>query len=163
MKCLNLKDITKSALWTVSTVKGGYEISQMLDGKKDTFWQSDSIPPHWISAQFSKQTYITKISFYLSIQNDETYSPSEFIISIGNDPSALVEYKKIEPKVSQGRFDINLNVSTIFLRISITKNHQGGRDTRIRMVQLFGTPYSPCIDSSVCFISPEATQFLSIR
>ena len=52
MKSISYRDITKSALWSVSTVKGGYDISSMFDNKTDTFWQSDAVPPHWICAQF---------------------------------------------------------------------------------------------------------------
>jgi anaphase-promoting complex subunit 10 len=157
------REITRSALWTVSSVKGGYEISSMFDGKTDTFWQSDSLPPHWITAQFPKQTLLSKLSLYLSIQQDETYTPVELIVYIGNDPTSLTEFRKEEPTQYQGWIDIELNVPTIFLKVSITKNHQGGRDSRIRQIRLFGAPYSPCIDTSVCFIAPELTQYLSIR
>jgi hypothetical protein len=47
------REITKSALWTVSTVKGGSAISLMFNRSEEDFWQNDAIPPHWISAQFS--------------------------------------------------------------------------------------------------------------
>jgi anaphase-promoting complex subunit 10 len=160
---LTYQEITRSALWTVSTVKGGYEISSMFDGRTDTFWQSDSLPPHWIGAQFSKQTFLSKLLLYLSIQQDETYTPVEFVIYVGNDPTTLVEFRKDEPIQHQGWIEIELNISTIFLKVAITKNHQGGRDSRVRKIRLFGAPYSPCIDSSVCLVSPELTQYLSIR
>ena len=163
MKSLSYRDITKSALWTVSTVKGGYDISSMFDNKTDTFWQSDAVPPHWICAQFSKQTTLSKLSLYLSIQLDDTYTPTEVVVHVGTDPMNLTEFKREQLVHFQGWVDIELNVSTIFLKISLTKNHQGGRDSRIRQIKLLGAPYSPCIDSSVCFLSPEVTKFLSIR
>jgi anaphase-promoting complex subunit 10 len=157
------RDVTKSAVWTVSTVKGGYAIGSMFDGKLDTFWQSDAIPPHWIGAQFSKETFLSKLSIYLAIQQDETYTPVELTIHIGDDPSALVEYRRIEPAILQGWLEIELDVCTIFLKISVLKNRQGGRDSRIRQIRLYGAPYSPCIDPTVCFLSPELTQYLCVR
>ena len=160
---MNYRDITKSALWTVSTVKGGYDISLMFDNDTETFWQSDSVPPHWIAAQFSRKTFLSKIQIYLAIQPDDTYTPIEMMIYTGDDPATLTELKKEEPEQFQGWIDIDLNVSTIFLKISLVKNYRAGKDSRIRQIKLYGAPYSPCIDSSVCFLSPELTQYLSIR
>jgi anaphase-promoting complex subunit 10 len=157
------REITKSALWTVSTVKGGYAISSMFNRSEEDFWQSDAIPPHWISAQFSEQTFLSRLSVFLAVNKDDTYTPVELVIYIGNDPTALAEFKTAEPSRLQGWVDIDLNVSTIFLKIAVTKNHQGGRDSRIRQIRLFGAPYSPCIDPRVYFFSPEVTQYLSIR
>jgi anaphase-promoting complex subunit 10 len=160
---ISYKDITKSALWTVSTVKGGYAIGSMFDGNLDTFWQSDAIPPHWIGAQFSKETYVSKLTIFLSIQHDDTYTPIEMVVHVGHDPTVLTEYRRLQPGVLQGWFEIDLSVSTIFLKISILKNQHEGRDSRIRQMRLFGAPYSPCIDPTVCFLSPELTQYLCIR
>jgi anaphase-promoting complex subunit 10 len=157
------REITKSALWTVSTVKGGYAISSMFNRSEDDFWQSDAIPPHWIGAQFSAQTFLSKLSVFLAVDRDDTYTPVELVIYIGNDPTSLAEFKTAEPSKLQGWVDVDLNVSTIFLKVAITKNHQGGRDSRIRQIRLFGPPYSPCIDPRVYFFSPEVTQYLSIR
>jgi anaphase-promoting complex subunit 10 len=157
------REITKSAVWTVSTVKGGYAISSMFDRSLKTFWQSDAVPPHWIGAQFSKQTFLSKLSIYLSVDPDDTYTAVELVIYIGSDPTSLTEFKMAEPARLQGWLDIELNVPTIFLRVCITKNHQGGRDSRIRQIRLFGAPYSPCIDPTVYFFSSEVTQYLSIR
>jgi anaphase-promoting complex subunit 10 len=160
---VSYREITKSALWTVSTVKGGYTISSMFDRRLDTFWQTDAIPPHWICAQFSKQTFVSRLSIFLAIQQDETYTPVELVIYVGNDPTSLTEMRTEEPPHLHGWNEIELSISTIFLKIAITKNHQGGRDSRIRQVKLFGAPYSPCIDPSVCFFSPDVVQYLSIR
>jgi len=156
-------DVTKSALWTVSSVKGGYEISSMFDGKKDTFWQSDALPPHFLCAQFSKRTYISKVSIFLSIQNDETYTPTEIAVHIGEDPSRLTCFLKEELGQLQGWIDINIETPTIFFKIEITKNHQGGRDSRIRLIKLWGSPRSSSVDSNLFFISPDVTKYLTIR
>ena len=163
MNLNNFRDISKSALWTVSSTKGGYEISSIFDGKKDTFWQSDSVPPHFICAQFSKKTYISKLSIYLSIQNDETYTPSEILIFIGDDPTRLIEFSKEDISQFQGWAEINLEISTIFLKIEITKNHQGGRDSRIRLIKLLGGPNYSLIDKNLIFIHPNSTKYLTIR
>ncbi|EAY18648.1 hypothetical protein TVAG_062530 [Trichomonas vaginalis G3] len=158
----NLHDITKKALWNVSTTKGGYEISAMFDGSNETFWQSDSVPPHYIIAQFSKKTYISKLSMYISIQNDETYTPVEVACYIGSDPNLMQQYSREELSILQGWVDIPLGISTIFLKIEITKNHQGGKDSRIRQIKLWGLPQSLTFDTS-CFVTSNATQFLTIR
>lgn len=160
---MDFRDVTRAALWSVSTVKGGYEIFSMFDGKTDTFWQSDAAPPHWFSAEFPRQTFLSKISIYLAIQPDDTYTPIELEISVATDPAVRTCIKTEEPKQLQGWVDIELNVSTIFLRVTLNKNYRGGKDSRIRQVKLYGAPYSPCVDSSVCFLSPEITQYLSIR
>ena len=160
---IKYQDLTKSALWTVSSIKGGYEIGSMFYGKKDTFWQSDSQPPHHITVQLSKKTYITKISLYISIKNDETYTPSEIKTFIGSSPDCLVEYSSEEISSMKGWTDINLDVSTIFLKIEICKNHQGGRDSRIRQIKLWGAPQNLSIDNSYYFSTLNATKFLTIR
>ena len=161
----NLQDITKSALWSVSTTKAGYEIGAMFDGHSDTFWQSDSIPPHFIMAQFPKKTYLTKLSLHINIQLDETYTPVEIILHVGDDPNILTELRKeaISLENQSAWIDIPLDVSTIFLKIEISKNLQGGKDTRIRQIKLWGGPQSYCVDSSVFFVTPNATQFLTLR
>ena len=126
---MNYRDITKSALWTVSTVKGGYDISLMFDNQTDTFWQSDSVPPHWIGAQFSKKTFLSKVSIYLAMQPDDTYTPIEMAIYTGDDPTTLTELKKEEPQQFQGWVDIELNTSTIFLKVMLLKNYRAGKDS----------------------------------
>jgi hypothetical protein len=150
------REITKSALWTVSTVKGGYAISSMFNRSQEDFWQSDAIPPHWIGAQFSEQMFISKPSIFLAVDKNNTYTPVELVIPIGNDPTSLTEFKIAEPSRLQGWVDIDLNVSTIFLKVFVTKNHQGVRDSCTRQARLLGAPYSPCIDSRVYFFSPKS-------
>ena len=161
----NLQEITKTALWSVSTTKAGYEIGAMFDGRSDTFWQSDSIPPHYILAQFPKKTYLTKLSLNINIQIDETYTPVEIVLYVGDDPNILTELKKesISPENQSTWTDITLDVSAIYLKIEISKNLQGGKDSRIRQIKLWGNPQSYCIDSSVFFVTPNATQFLTLR
>lgn len=160
---MTYRELTKSGTWSVSTVKNGYPISAMFDDKIETYWQSDSFPPHAIIVQFVKSTFIRKINIFCAVQTDDTFSPSELIIQTGNDPTAMVELKKVELCMKQGWDEIEVGVSTLFLKIIISKNFKGGKDCRIRQLKLFGAPYSPCIDSSVCFISPNATQYLAIR
>jgi anaphase-promoting complex subunit 10 len=91
------REITRSALWTVSTVKGGSAISSMFNRSEEDFWQSDAIQPHWISAQFSEQTFLSRLSVFLVVDRDDTYTPVELVIYIGNDPTALAEFKTAEP------------------------------------------------------------------
>jgi hypothetical protein len=85
------------------------------------------------------------------------------VIYIGNDPTTLAEFKTAEPSRLQGWVEIDLNVSTVFLKVAVTTNHQRGRDSRIRQIRFFGAPYSRSIDPRMYFFSPEVTQYLSIR
>jgi anaphase-promoting complex subunit 10 len=61
----------------------------MFDRRLDTFWQTDAIPPHWICAHFSKQTFLSRLSIFLAIQQDETYTPAELVLYLGNDPTSF--------------------------------------------------------------------------
>ena len=160
---MNYKDLTKAGSWMVSTEKSGYPISAMFDRKMETYWQSDSFPPHTISVQFSKSTFISKLAIFCAVKMDDTFAPLEIIIQTGNDPIAMVELKKEELLTNHGWDEIEIGVEAIFLNIIISKNYKGGKDCRIRQIKLYGAPYSSCVDPSVCFVSPSASQYLSIR
>ncbi|PVU92154.1 hypothetical protein BB561_003990 [Smittium simulii] len=55
-------DISENALWAVSSYKQGYPLANMRDSDEETFWQSEGILPHFITAEF---TSIVKISVML--------------------------------------------------------------------------------------------------
>jgi hypothetical protein len=42
------KEITQSTIYSSSTIKSGYEIKNLFDYSQITFWQSDSLIPHYI-------------------------------------------------------------------------------------------------------------------
>lgn len=160
------RDVTKCGHWTTSSAKSGYACSNMLDSGIDTFWQSDAVPPHWITAQFSKRTFLSKLEIFFSIDEDESYSPNDLVIKIGDDPAHLTEFKQISSENFGGSgfwFATELGVSTTFIRVEIVRNRNDGKDVRVRGIRLFGSPYSPSLDSTVSFISPEITKYMSIR
>lgn len=163
---MNFRDITKTGVWTVSSAKSGFDAANLFDGKPDTVWQSDSHPPHWISVEFPRQTFISKVAFYLSRDQDDSYTPIELVVSIGNGPEIKKEVKRHEwtdPRLLNGWMEVELNLTSMFIRFEIHKNFRSGKDSRVRGVRVYGAPQSPCIDNSIAFVSPEIFQYLSIR
>ena len=134
-----LREITRLAIWKVSSVKSGYPISHLFDNDISTFWQTDSTPPHTVWGQFPKQTFIARVSIYVSLRDDETYTPLEFQIHVGSGPNQMEELKVVQMSIYYGWVHIDVNASTVFLGISVTKNHDGGKDTHIRQIKVFGT------------------------
>ena len=157
------KDVTKSALWEVSSNKPGYEISMLFDGKFDTFWQSDSNPPHAIEARFEKKTYIKEVKLYILLDNDESYTPEEITVYTGDDMKLLTKLKTEKLTKSKGWASISINTSTIFLRLEVSRNHAAGRDTRVRQIHLIGMPQVLSLDPRNYFHSVEATKYLTVR
>lgn len=163
---MNCREITKTGVWTVSSVKSGFDVVNLFDGKPDTVWQSDSHPPHWISVEFPRQTFVSKVAFYLSRDQDDSYTPIELAVFAGNSPEVKQEIKKHEwtdPRALNGWTEVDVNETSVFFRFVIKKNYRSGKDSRVRGVRIYGAPQSPCIDNSVAFISPEIFQYLSIR
>lgn len=157
------KDVTKSALWEVSSNKPGYEISKLFDGDTGTFWQSDSNPPHAIEARFEKKTYIKEVQLFISLDSDESYTPEEVTVYIGDDMKLLTKLKTEKLSKSKGWVPISINTSTIFLRLEVSRNHAAGRDTRVRQIHLIGMPQVLSLDPRNYFHSVEATKYLTIR
>ena len=81
----NLRDLTSMAVWMVSTAKPGNGIEQILDGDRQTYWQSDGPQPHYISAQFVSKLKISEIHIYLRLEVDESYTPSVISVRAGSN------------------------------------------------------------------------------
>ena len=47
-----LPDIGHDAIWSVSSCKREFPISNLRDNNVDTYWQSDGNQPHTITCQF---------------------------------------------------------------------------------------------------------------
>lgn len=158
-----IRELTKGAIWTVSSSKNGYEITNMFDGSMETCWQSDSTTPHWICAQFSRKTYVSAVMIYLCIHQDETYTPVKLVVQIGDEPLLMEDVLEVEPAVCTGWVRIPVDRSGMFIRITIMKNYMDGRDSRIRQLKLMGGPMVPSEDENFMTTEPEILRFLSLR
>lgn len=80
-----LRDLTKSAVWSVSTAKAGNGAEQLLDESPETYWQSDGVQPHTITAQFSAKRRVKEVLLYLNFQTDESYTPAAISVRAGSN------------------------------------------------------------------------------
>ena len=155
------------ASWTLSSAKPGNGIEQLLDQNSDTFWQSDGGQPHTITIQFFKKTKICDLWLLLNYRSDESYTPQQVSIRIGNGYYDLQEIQVVDLREPEGYVRIPLAlpplegervlqrqecasirdksfggafdyIRTFVLQIAVISNHQNGRDTHIRGVRLFG-------------------------
>lgn len=80
-----LRDLTSSAVWSVSTAKAGNGVDQLLDGSPSTYWQSDGVQPHTINAQFSAKRKLKEVLLYLNYSTDESYTPATVSVLAGSN------------------------------------------------------------------------------
>lgn len=79
------RDLTHQAVWTVSTAKPGNGVDQLLDANPKTYWQSDGLQPHTITAHFASKVKISEIQLYLNFEADESYTPDFVSIQAGSN------------------------------------------------------------------------------
>jgi anaphase-promoting complex subunit 10 len=156
-----------AASWTLSSAKPGNGVEQLLDHNNDTFWQSDGAQPHTITIQFFKKTKICDLWLLFNYRADESYTPQQVSIRIGNGYYDLQEIQVVDLREPDGYIRIPLAlpplegeralqrqecasirdksfggafdyIRTFVLQIAVIANHQNGRDTHIRGVRLFG-------------------------
>lgn len=156
-----------SASWSLSSAKPGNGIEQLLDSNPDTFWQSDGTQPHAITVQFFKKTKLTDVWLLFNYKADESYTPLQLSIRIGNGYYDLQEIQVIDLHEPQGWVRIPLAlppmegprilfkqdsasirdrsfggaidfIRTFVIQVTIISNHQNGRDTHIRGFKLYG-------------------------
>ncbi|PXF48752.1 Anaphase-promoting complex subunit 10 [Gracilariopsis chorda] len=80
-----MRDLTNQAVWTVSTAKPGNGVEQLLDGNPKTYWQSDGLQPHTITAHFSSKVKISEIQLHLNFEADESYTPAFVSVQAGSN------------------------------------------------------------------------------
>ena len=156
------RDITQEAVWSVSSSQNGFGIENLFDGSKETFWQTDALLPHQIIGVFSRQTYISRLEFLVN-QIDDNYVPLECEISIGSGPSCMQSLGIFVFNSSIGWNIFYIEKETVAILITIQKNKNDGRNSRIRLFNCRGHLNTPCIDKSIAFKSVELTRHLTIR
>mmetsp|Transcript_3150 Transcript_3150/g.5535 ORF Transcript_3150/g.5535 Transcript_3150/m.5535 type:complete len:263 (+) Transcript_3150:51-839(+) len=152
------RDVSKQAIWIVSSSKAGNGIPALFDGKPETFWQSDGTQPHTITAFFYPRASLSRLQIYVDSSADESYTPHTLAVKCGTGLHDLVE---VGPLISleenpQGWCDLPLCHASIedplnldgnsrvktkkvhVLQIVIVSNHQSGRDSHLRGVRALG-------------------------
>eukprot|EP00929_Paragymnodinium_shiwhaense_P113367 TRINITY_DN81647_c0_g1_i1.p1 TRINITY_DN81647_c0_g1~~TRINITY_DN81647_c0_g1_i1.p1 ORF type:complete len:197 (-),score=27.41 TRINITY_DN81647_c0_g1_i1:139-729(-) len=158
------REIGEEAAWSVSSAKPGNGVEQLRDDNSDTYWQSDGPQPHLINIQFQRKVRVSELKLYTSYKIDESYTPSCISVRIGTAHHDLQEVQIVELKEPDGWISVALArsrtegapadptcvlrdpemggavdfVRTHFIQLAVLSNHQNGRDTHIRQIQVFG-------------------------
>lgn len=161
------KDVGPLAIWSVSSAKPGNGVDLLVDGKSDTFWQSDGAQPHLITLQFQHSVQLSRVAIQTDFRMDESYTPQRIAVRVGTRSSDLRTVRTEEVHEPQGWINIPLGgpmvddrdrdglvrsrgdssgrqgegelcTSGKLLQIGVLSNHQNGRDTHVRQVRVFG-------------------------
>ncbi|CAK3857349.1 anaphase-promoting complex subunit 10-like [Lecanosticta acicola] len=159
-----LKEISSLASWTVSTAKPGNGVAALRSPDTNLFWQSDGPQPHLLSIHFFKLVSIVHMRIFLDFANDESYTPTKIQFLAGMGVHDILEFAEMCFEQPTGWIDVDFsNVGPIedefdefdengpreidwskrpllrafLVQIRILENHQNGKDTHLRAVQLF--------------------------
>ncbi|XP_075242703.1 anaphase-promoting complex subunit 10-like [Convolutriloba macropyga] len=146
-----IREVGNHAVWSLSSCKSGFGVGQLRDGLTSTYWQSDGPQPHVINIQFLQKTQLHCIMLYADYKQDESYTPKEVTIKVGNNFHDLSVVEKLVLDDPSGWIATLLTdkndrpIKTFMVQISVEGNHQNGRDTHVRQVKVF----SPCSHNSL--------------
>ena len=158
-----LKEISSLASWTVSTAKPGNGVAALRSPDTTQFWQSDGPQPHLLSIHFFKLVSIVHMRIYLDFESDESYTPTKIQFLAGMGVHDIQEFAEMSFDNPTGWIDVDFtNVGPIeddecengephkeidwskrpvlrafLVQVRILENHQNGKDTHLRAVQLF--------------------------
>eukprot|EP01054_Gregarina_sp_Poly1_P001503 Gregarina_sp_Poly_1__1502@NODE_1378_length_4263_cov_20_659676_g922_i0_p2_GENE_NODE_1378_length_4263_cov_20_659676_g922_i0NODE_1378_length_4263_cov_20_659676_g922_i0_p2_ORF_typecomplete_len339_score33_77ANAPC10/PF03256_16/1_3e41_NODE_1378_length_4263_cov_20_659676_g922_i032084224 len=104
-----LEDVTQQAVWHVSSAKAGTGVADLIDGREDTFWQSDHLSPHCITATFPRKLRIARIDLFINYHLDDTYTPKILAIRLGFNKESLmtVGEHQLHHPIGWQRFEIS--------------------------------------------------------
>ena len=133
--------------------------------------QSDGPQPHHVNIEFLKKTPVSKISVFVNYHVDESYTPSKILIKAGShfhdltlvtsrdlaEPSGWVTIKTTDSQ--------NRPVKGFLFQISVTANHQNGRDTHIRQVRVYepASPSNQRLDMFPIFHTEDCLTYQTVR
>ncbi len=161
-----LREIGDDAVWTLSSAKPGNGVEQLRDGNLETFWQSDGTQPHLVTVQWHRRVELSELWLCCVYKADESYTPCQLSIRIGNGNQDFQEVQVVELKEPESWVRIPLSlysdthrnpkkssslnlrdkscggavdfIKTHALQNAVLANHQNGRDTHLRQVKVFG-------------------------
>eukprot|EP01061_Rhynchopus_euleeides_P039671 TRINITY_DN68064_c0_g1_i1.p1 TRINITY_DN68064_c0_g1~~TRINITY_DN68064_c0_g1_i1.p1 ORF type:complete len:183 (+),score=43.64 TRINITY_DN68064_c0_g1_i1:84-632(+) len=137
-------DIGRYATWSVSSAKHGNGVTQLCDGSKDTYWQSDGVQPHLVDLQWNRPMRVMRVDVLFDFQSDESYTPKRISIRAGSTYHDLQDLGTHELNEPQGwvSFPLSSDSANVayasLVQMAIHENHQNGRDTHVRQVKVFG-------------------------
>ncbi|KAK3703005.1 hypothetical protein LTR37_014735 [Vermiconidia calcicola] len=157
-----LKEISSLASWTVSTAKPGSGIAALRSPNTSLFWQSDGPQPHLLSIHFFKLVSIVHMRIYLDFESDESYTPTKIQFLAGMGVHEIQEFAEMQFEQPTGWIDVDFSgvgpieadddedaesretdwskrpvLRAFLVQVRILENHQNGKDTHLRAVQLF--------------------------
>ncbi|MCJ1314909.1 anaphase promoting complex subunit doc1 [Xylographa vitiligo] len=145
----HLREISPLASWTVSTSKPGCGVPALLSPSTAAFWQSDGPQPHLLNIHFFKLVAIVKLRVYLDFELDESYTPTKMSFAAGMGEYDLVEFGEWKGEQPKGWVEVGLEgcgggelegegvLRCMCLQVRVLENHQNGKDTHLRGVQIF--------------------------
>lgn len=170
-KPTNLLEIGNQAVWSLSSCKPGFGVANLRDGCTDSYWQSDGPQPHHVNIEFLKKTSVIKLAVYVDYRVDESYTPSKISIKAGSHFHDLALVTTIELSEPSGWVFIdtidkqNRPVRGFLFQLSITANHQNGRDTHIRQVRVYEAKNhgNQRLDTYPLFYTADCLAYSTIR
>ncbi|KAL5705389.1 Anaphase-promoting complex subunit 10 [Ranunculus cassubicifolius] len=167
----DLREMTRTAAWSVSSFKSGNGIQFLRDDNLNTYWQSDGPQPHLVNIQFQKKVKLQLVAVYMHYELDESYTPSFISIRAGNGLHNLKEIKTAELYKPAGWTCIPLSgtdpreifVNTFMLQVAVISNHLNGRDTHIRQIKVYGPRLNPVPCQPFQFTSKEFITYSILR
>ena len=147
----------------MSTAKPGNGVAALRSPDTSLFWQSDGPQPHLLSIHFFKLVEIVHMRIYLDFESDESYTPTKIQFLAGMGVHDIQDFAEMSFEQPTGWIDVDFsNVGPIepgeddnddpnkeidwsrrpvlrafLVQVRILENHQNGKDTHLRAVQLF--------------------------
>lgn len=97
-----VREIGKTACWSLSTAKPGNGVDQLRDESNETYWQSDGLQPHYVNIQFARRQTVCAIAMYIDFNLDESYTPKRMKIRVGETFHNLEEIRVVELREPRG-------------------------------------------------------------
>ncbi|KAL5202727.1 hypothetical protein ABZP36_013679 [Zizania latifolia] len=167
----DMREMAKTAAWSVSSCKPGNGVASLRDDNLDTYWQSDGAQPHLVNIQFQKKVQLQLLVLYVDFKLDESYTPSKISVRAGDGFHNLKEIKTVELSKPVGWVHISLSgadpretfIHTFMLQISVLSNHLNGRDTHIRQIKIYGPRLNHVPHQPFHFTSREFITYSTVR